>query len=83
MIVRSKRVVERGLHAPVVRACVEEFLLTQPRLERLKRYYDGAHAIGDRLREPGPVSYTHLGAPDRGGRVHVARAEVERAVRRL
>ena len=53
MIVRSKRVVERGLHAPVVRACVEEFLLTQPRLERLKRYYDGAHAIGDRLREPG------------------------------
>lgn len=53
MIVRSKRVVDRGLHAPVVRACVEEFLLTQPRLERLKRYYDGAHAIGDRLREPG------------------------------
>lgn len=53
MIVRSKRVLERGLSAHVVRACVEEFMLARPRLERLKRYYDGTHAIADRLREPG------------------------------
>lgn len=53
MIVRSKRAVRGGLRPGVVRACVEEFLLERPRLDRLKRYYDGAHDIEARQREPG------------------------------
>ena len=54
--------------------------------ERGRRAGRPARAADRRRRERGLPSDRHagmLGAPDRGGRVHVARAEVERAVRRL
>ena len=48
---------EDGLRPEAVRACVQEFLMGGPRLERLKRYYDGRHDIESRERASGLPNY--------------------------
>ena len=48
---------EDGLRPEAVRACVQEFLMDGPRLERLKRYYDGRHDIESRERASGLPNY--------------------------
>lgn len=53
MIARSRKVMEKGLSAEAVRACVQEFLCGAERLRRLRDSFEGRHGILDRQRPSG------------------------------
>lgn len=53
MIVRPERILEDGLNARTVGACVQEFLSGAERLARLRAYYEGRNPIDGRTRAAG------------------------------
>ena len=53
MIVRSRKVMENGPTREIVQACVQEFLLGEERLNRLRASYEGQHGILKRERPSG------------------------------